>query len=122
MNEGPDLRIFPMKDTSTQTTGENPTIMDINSLKAKVDNLDKTDNYNLKTKVDTLDKNMKALAGKVEDKSSADSNLIETLENRIKQDLEANLIENAIKKFDSLENKSTHLGRQINKILLYIGL
>ena len=52
----------------------------------KFDNLEKivrhqTDNYNLKTKVDTLDKNMKALAGKVEDKSSADSNLIETLEN-----------------------------------------
>ena len=112
-SEGPDLQIFPMKDTSTQTTGENPTIMDINSLKAKVDNLDKivrhqTDNYNLKTKVDTLDKNMKALAGKVEDKSSADSNLIETLENRIKQDLEANLIENAIKKFDNLEKIVRH--------------
>ena len=29
---------------------------------------------------------------------------------------EANLIENAIKKFDSLENNSTHLGRQINNI------
>ena len=58
----------------------------------KFDNLEKivrhqTDNYNLKTKVDTLDKNMKALAGKVEDKSSADSILAKTLENEIKQDL-----------------------------------
>ena len=36
LNEGPDLQIFPMKDTSTQTAGENSTIMDINNLKTKI--------------------------------------------------------------------------------------
>ena len=56
----------PMKDTSTQTAGENSTIMDINNLKTKVDNLEKIVRHQ---------------------SDSADSNLVETLENRIKQDL-----------------------------------
>ena len=56
----------PMKDTSTQTAGENSTIMDINNLKAKVDNLEKIVRHQ---------------------SDSADTNLVETLENRIKQDL-----------------------------------
>ena len=85
LNEGHDLQIFPMKDTSSQTAGESSTIMDINKLKTKVDNLEEivrhqSDNYNLKTRVDNLEKLVRHQS------DSADTNL-KTLESRIKQDL-----------------------------------
>ena len=85
LNEGPLLQIFPLKDTSTQTAEESSTIMDINKLKTKVDNLEEivrhqSDNYNLKTRVGNLEKLVRHQS------DSADTNL-KTLESRIKQDL-----------------------------------
>ena len=60
LNEGTYMQISPVKDTSNQTSGENSTIMDINNLKTKVDNLEKIVRHQ---------------------SDSADSNLVETLEN-----------------------------------------
>ena len=115
LNEGPLLQIFPLKDTSTQTAGESSTIMDINKLKTKVDNLEEivrhqSDNYNLKTRVDNLEKLVRHQS------NSTDSILAKTLENEIKQDLRQEMGRLKTDITDKVDRVGTELNSLVEKV------